>query len=133
MELITGGNAAADAMAAEKLRIRLISENIANAQTTKGPNGKTYCRKIAVFESFLDKNNCASVRVKEIANDKSAGDKIYNPAHPHADKNGFVEMPNVKVSKEMVDMILSSRAYEANLKGFKMVQSIAQKTLQIGK
>ena len=132
MELITGGSAAADAMAAEKLRLRLISENIANAQTTRGPNGKPYCRKTAVFESFLD-NNCTSVRVKEIANDKTEGEKIYNPSHPHADKNGFVEMPNVKVSQEMVDMILASRAYEANLKAFKTVQSIAQKTLQIGK
>lgn len=136
MELIPGIQASSDALAAEKLRLRLVAENIANAQTTRGPNGKPYQRKMAVFESYLagaGKEATTSVRVKSIQSDKSEGEKVYNPSHPHADKNGMVEMPNVKVSQEMVDMILASRTYEANLKAFKTVRMMAQKTLQIGK
>lgn len=123
----------ANALAAHKLQMRLISENIANAQTTKGPNGKPYQRKVPVFESILDNEGVSSVHVKEIKNDKTQGDVVYNPGHPHADKNGMVQMPNVKMSQEMVDMMVASRCYEANLKAFKLSHSMAQKTLQLGK
>ena len=131
--LISGLDMSANALAAHKLQMRLISENIANAQTTKGPNGKPYQRKVPVFESILDNEGVSSVHVKEIKNDKTQGDVVYNPGHPHADKNGMVQMPNVKMSQEMVDMMVASRCYEANLKAFKISQTMAQKTLQIGK
>lgn len=123
----------ANALAAYKLQMRLISENIANAQTTNGPNGKPYQRKVSVFESILDNEGLSSVHVKEIRNDRTQGDVVYNPGHPHADKNGMVQMPNVKMSQEMVDMMVASRCYEANLKAFKLSYSMAQKTLQLGK
>lgn len=123
----------ANALAAHKLQMRLISENIANAQTTRGPNGRPYQRKVPVFESILDNEGVSSVHVKEIKNDKTQGDVVYNPGHPHADKNGMVQMPNVKMSQEMVDMMVASRCYEANLKAFKLSHSMAQKTLQLGK
>ena len=131
--LISGLDMSANALAAHKLQMRLISENIANAQTTKGPNGKPYQRKVPVFESILDNEGVSSVHVKEIKNDKTQGDVVYNPGHPHADKNGMVQMPNVKMSQEMVDMMVASRCYEANLKAFKLSHSMAQKTLQLGK
>ncbi len=131
--LISGLDMSANALAAHKLQMRLISENIANAQTTKGPNGKPYQRKVPVFESILDNEGVSSVHVKEIKSDKTMGDVVYNPGHPHADKNGMVQMPNVKMSKEMVDMMVASRCYEANLKAFKLSYSMAQKTLQLGK
>lgn len=133
MELISGIEQSANALAAHKLQMRLISENIANAQTTRAPNGKPYQRKIPIFESVLDKQGLASVHVKEIKTDKTPGDAIYNPQHPHADAKGYVQMPNVKTSQEMVDMMIASRCYEANLKAFKISQTMAQKTLQIGK
>lgn len=131
--LISGLDMSANALAAHKLQMRLISENIANAQTTKGPNGKPYQRKVPVFESILDNEGVSSVHVKEIKNDRTQGDVVYNPGHPHADKNGMVQMPNVKMSQEMVDMMVASRCYEANLKAFKLSHSMAQKTLQLGK
>ena len=131
--LISGLDMSANALAAHKLQMRLISENIANAQTTRGPNGKPYQRKVPVFESILDNEGVSSVHVKEIKNDKTPGDVVYNPGHPHADKNGMVQMPNVKMSQEMVDMMVASRCYEANLKAFKFSHSMAQKTLQLGK
>lgn len=131
--LISGLDMSANALAAHKLQMRLISENIANAQTTRGPNGKPYQRKVPVFESVLDNEGVSSVHVKEIKNDRTMGDVVYNPGHPHADKNGMVQMPNVKMSQEMVDMMVASRCYEANLKAFKLSHSMAQKTLQLGK
>lgn len=131
--LISGLDMSANALAAHKLQMRLISENIANAQTTRGPNGRPYQRKVPVFESILDNEGVSSVHVKEIKNDKTQGDVVYNPGHPHADKNGMVQMPNVKMSQEMVDMMVASRCYEANLKAFKLSHSMAQKTLQLGK
>ena len=105
--LISGLDMSANALAAHKLQMRLISENIANAQTTRGPNGKPYQRKVPVFESILDNEGVSSVHVKEIKNDKTPGDVVYNPGHPHADKNGMVQMPNVKMSQEMVDMMVA--------------------------
>ena len=131
--LISGLDMSANALAAHKLQMRLISENIANAQTTKGPNGKPYQRKVPVFESILDNEGVSSVHVKEVKSDKTVGDVVYNPGHPHADTNGMVQMPNVKMSKEMVDMMVASRCYEANLNAFKLSYSMAQKTLQLGK
>lgn len=131
--LISGLDMSANALAAHKLQMRLISENIANAQTTKGPNGRPYQCKVPVFESILDDEGVSSVHVKEIKNDKTQGDVVYNPGHTHADKNGMVQMPNVKMSQEMVDMMVASRCYEANLKAFKLSHSMAQKTLQLGK
>ena len=132
-DLISGIEMSANALAAHKLQMRLISENIANAQTTKAPNGKPYQRKVPVFESLLDDQGVSSVHVKAIKTDKTPGDMVYNPGHPHADKNGMVQMPNVKMSQEMVDMMVASRCYEANLKAFKISQTMAQKTLQVGK
>lgn len=134
MDLIPGIQISADALAAQKLQMRLISENIANAQTTQGPNGKPYQRKTAVFETYLNEaEGVKSVRVKTIKTDKTQGDFVYNPGHPHANKQGMVQMPNVKISQETVDMMVASRAYEANLKAFKIMQGMAQKTLQLGK
>ena len=137
--LIPGLDSISGALAAEKLRLELVTENIANANTTKGPDGKPFRRKVAVFESYLPKTeamgekNMPTVHVKSIVEDKTPGAKVYDPSHPHADASGMVEMPNVQHSREMVDMIAASHAYNAQLKVFKMNRTIAQETLQIGK
>ncbi len=133
--LIPGFESTASALAAQKIHMQMISENIANAQTTKDVNGKPYQRKIVAFETLMDHSDPSNntVHVRTIQKDKAPDHYVYNPGHPHANSQGMVQMPNVKVSQEMVDMMMASRLYEANLKAFKLSQNMAQKTIQIGK
>ena len=132
--IIPGLESSASALAAQKLHMQVISENIANAHTTKDVDGKPYQRKIVAFESIINaSDNTHTVHVSSITRDKTPGNYIYNPNHPHANSQGMVQMSNVKLSQEMVDMIMASRIYEANLKAFKLSQGMAQKTIQIGK
>ncbi len=137
MSLIPGIELVSASLQAEKTRLECITQNIVNAQTTSGPNGKAYQKQEAVFESFLDKTmglaNLQSVRVSKISKDSSQGDKIYKPGHPHADANGMVQMPNVKVHEEMVNMISSSRSFEASLSVAHTATDLARKTLSIGR
>ena len=115
----------------------VIAQNIANAHTTKGADGKVYQRKVVSFESILDKSTIGAaatqgVRVSKISPDKSPGEIIYNPSDPSADKTGNVEMPNVNLATEMVDLVGSSRAYEANLSVIRNAKQMASKALTIG-
>jgi flagellar basal-body rod protein FlgC len=114
----------------------IVAQNIANAQTTRGADGKPYQRKIVSFETVMQSNGssetAAGVKVSQIANDTTPGPKVYNPQHPDADKQGMVEMPNVNLAYEMVDLISSTRAYEANLAVVKNAKQIAHKALTIG-
>jgi len=134
-----GIESTSSALAAEKLRLNLIAQNIANAQTTKDVNGQAYKRKYAVFEAYMTPEQAApgidtqGVRVSGVKEDMTPGLKIFNPQHPHADKNGMVEYPNVQLSNEMVDMIMASRAYEANLNVVKTSYQMAQQALNLGK
>jgi len=106
----------------------IISNNIANVNTTKTNNGTPYRRQLPVFEAVFaremadqeksDKGqvfNGEGVRVKQIVEDQSEFKSVYDPNHPHADDKGYVHMPNVNIVKEMVDMITASRAFEANV------------------
>ena len=140
MQLIPGIRASADALDAEKIRMDIIAQNIANANTTKDLDGKPYRRKLVEFESVMHhatthnpQGFVEGVRVRDIVQDDSPGPKIFNPAHPHADDEGYVRMPNVKVQREMVDLISSSRAYEANLSVIKTARSMARQALSIGR
>jgi len=138
MNLIPGVDASSQALSAEKLRMELIAQNIANANTTQGPDGKPYSRKMAVFETLMNEQQgtgrgAAGVRIAGIADDPNPGELIYNPAHPHANAEGFLQMPNVQMAREMVDLISSSRAYEANLKAVGTGQQMARQALAIGK
>ena len=140
MHLIPGAQASADALGAEKIRLDVIAQNIANANTTKDLNGKPYRRKLVEFEAVMHKATTQNpqgfvtgVRVRDIVADGNPGPKIYDPAHPHADAEGYVRMPNVKIHREMVDLISTSRAYEANLSVFKTARSMARQALAIGK
>ena len=141
MNLISGINATASALQAEKIRLNVIAENIANAHTTRDANGGVYRRKTVSFEALLDKNAGSTVgsfrprlvNVAGIDQDPTAGRLIYNPNHPHADEKGMVEFPNVEMSREMVDLISASRAYEANLSVIRTAREMAQQTLSIGR
>ncbi|MDH8676637.1 flagellar basal body rod protein FlgC [Fusibacter bizertensis] len=139
-------NVSASGLTAERLRMDLISENIANANVTRTASGTPYRRKVAVFRaqeanSFEQMLNSASgtstvgngVEIAGIVEDQSAFKKEYNPNHPDADENGYVNLPNVEVVNEMINLISASRAYEANITAVNTTKTMAMKALEIGK
>lgn len=149
MKLSTGFDISASALTAQRMRMDVISSNIANAETTRGSyvNGQfqPYKRKMVVleplqqsFSSLLNaqlgrKESAQGVRVAQIKEDQTPSKLVYNPTHPDADANGYVNMPNVDVAKEMVDMIAASRAYEANVTAINATKAMFVKALEIGR
>ncbi len=138
MNLISGIEISAGALSAQKTRLDIVAQNIANAQTTRGPNGQPFSRQVVSFETELVRRASGgaplqTVRVAGITADRSPGDQVYNPQHPDAGPDGLVQMPNVNLSYEMVDLITASRAYEANLSVVKNARQMAMKALEIGK
>ena len=137
MNLIAGIDVTSGALNAQKTRLDIVAQNIANAQTTRTPNGTPYQRQVVSFESELVRRTGGSslqtVRVASIQPDRTPGQQVHNPQHPDAGPDGLVTMPNVNLSYEMVDLITASRAYEANLSVVKNAKQMALKALQIGK
>ena len=137
MEILSGIDVTADALEAQKTRLDIVAQNIANAQTTRTPEGGPYQRKVVSFETELVRQEggapLESVSVASVTADPSPGQRVYNPQHPDAGPDGFVNMPNVNLAYEMVDMVTASRAYEANLSFAKNARQMAEKTLEIGK
>ncbi len=138
MNLIAGIDVSAGALNAQKTRLDIVAQNIANAQTTRTPSGGPYQRQIVSFESELVRHvgggqPLQTVRVAGISPDRTPGQQVYNPQHPDAGPDGMVTMPNVNLSFEMVDLITASRAYEANLSVVKNARQMAMKALEIGK
>ena len=145
MDLFTAMNTSSSALAAERTRMNLISSNLANVNTTRTPEGGPYKRKDAVFmatpvaDGFgkaLDGvagKHLRAVAVSEIVEDKSPPRMQYDPAHPDADPQGYVAMPNVNVVEEMADMITATRVYEANVMTAQAAKNMALKTLEISK
>lgn len=105
----------ASALEAQKVRMNVIASNIANASSTRTPEGGPYKRKDVLFESYLFDKNSVGVNIPKIIEDKRPFRIVYDPAHPDADKNGYVNYPNVNNIEEMVNLMNASRAYEANL------------------
>jgi flagellar basal-body rod protein FlgC len=142
IRVIPGADSTVSALNAERTKLEIISQNIANAHVTRNAEGGPYQRREVVFESVMndairsgDGSNQSAMMVKigRIERDESRGEMIKDPDHPDADANGYVTMPNVNIQEEMVDMILSSRAYEANLSAIKYARNMAVQTLSIGK
>ena len=137
MNLISGIDVTAGALSAQRMRLDIVAQNIANAETTRTPEGGPYQRQVVSFETELVKQAGGqllhTVRVADVSPDKSPGQQVYNPQHPDAGPDGMVQMPNVNLAFEMVDLITASRAYEANLAVAKNARSLAMKTLEIGK
>ncbi|MEI6519090.1 MAG: flagellar basal body rod protein FlgC [bacterium] len=122
----------ASGMTAQRVRLDLIANNIANAETTRvagGKPGEAYQRIVAVFQA----NEDGGVDVKDVVQDQTPGKMVYNPGHPDASKEGYVQMPNVNAVTEMVDMVVASRAYEANVTAINASKSMTRKALDIGK
>ena len=139
INILPGANSAASALQAEKVRMGVISQNIANASTTSTPAGGPYQRQVVRFETIMeDQFNLNSavreVRVAGIENDQRPFRLVYQPGHPDADqKTGMVKYPNVSVHEEMADLIASSRTVEANLAIIRNARQMAMQTLAIGK
>jgi flagellar basal-body rod protein FlgC len=134
------------ALTAERVKLDVISANIANANTTRGEfvNGKwvPYQRKMvelstnqaSSFEGYLNQElNPNGVKVDKIVNDTSPFKAVYDPTNPDSNAQGYVMMPNVDVTKEMVDLMSASRSYEANVTAFNAGKSMLEKALDIGK
>jgi flagellar basal-body rod protein FlgC len=136
-------NVSATGLTAERLRMDVTAENLANAQTTRGADGQPYRRKEVVlgeaaggaFGSQLAKamNGAPSggVEVEAITEDATPGKLVYDPGHPDADAKGYVRMPNVDTVAEMVDLITASRGYEANVTAMQTAKQMFSKTLDI--
>lgn len=134
MGLISTLKVSASGLSAERLRMDLIADNLANANTTRTPDGQPYRRKVAIFEPITPTPRMpGGVRVAQIAADASPPRMVYDPSHPDADANGYVTYPNVDIVHEMVDMITASRAYEANIQAFNAAKDMFMRTLDIGR
>ncbi|MDK2836581.1 MAG: flagellar basal-body rod protein FlgC [Thermosediminibacterales bacterium] len=134
-------------LTAQRLRMDIISNNIANVNTTRSKNGEPYRRQIPVFQErgsgirfkdiFLQKEADnqiqKGVRVVGIKEDQSPFKLVYNPDHPDANEDGYVKMPNVDIIREMVDLISASRAYEANVTAINSSKNIFLKALEIAR
>ena len=139
IQILTGIQNTSAALDAEHTRLDVISQNIANAQTTRDVDGKPYQRRVVVFENVLNDKmqggNPAlpAMHVAKIERDLRPSIKVYSPGNPEADAHGMVAMPNVNIHEEMADYISAQRAFEANLAVVKNSRSLAMQTLAIGK
>ncbi|WP_409305418.1 flagellar basal body rod protein FlgC [Peribacillus sp. SCS-155] len=150
MSMFQSLNTTASALTGQRLRMDIISSNMANAESTRAEfvDGKwqPYKRKVAVlqadegkFSSFLhtamgkSDGTGQGLNVTEIRDDNSPAKLVYDPEHPDAREDGYVEMPNVDPLKEMVDLMSATRSYEANVTVFNASKSMLMKALEIGK
>jgi flagellar basal-body rod protein FlgC len=140
VNLLTGIQATSSALEAERLRMEVVSQNIANAQVTRGSDGRPYQRQQVVFESVLNNQlgqpggSQYQVHVSRVDKDPRPFLMVYRPGHPDADpQTGMVSMPNINMHEEMVDMIASSHAFEANIAVVKNARQMAMQALSIGK
>ncbi len=145
MSVFSGMDISATGMTAQRTRLDIISENIANVNTTRDSEGNVYKRKSVIFQekeypSFSDTLTTATggmigggVKVSQIFEDESEGKKVYDPSNPDADDDGYVTYPNVNTVTEMTDMIDASRSYEANVTAFNASKNMQLKALELGK
>jgi flagellar basal-body rod protein FlgC len=143
MDFFNSMDVSASALSAERTRMNLISSNLANANTTRTPEGGPYKRKDAVFaatptskpfDRALDSatgRDVRQVKVMQVIEDQNPPRLQYDPTHPDANAQGYVALPNVNVVEEMADMINTSRSYEANVTAVQAAKSMAMKALDI--
>lgn len=149
-------NISVSAMLAQRLRMDVIAQNIANADTTRTEAGGPYVRQVTVFQenvsytkirkpvlefSTVLKNNIVQrrnlrfegVQVTQILKDPTPPKPVYDPSHPDADENGYYYLPNVDVAEEQMDALAADNSYQANLTIYNSMKSMAQKALTIGR
>jgi flagellar basal-body rod protein FlgC len=134
-------DASASGLAAERMRIEVAVSNLANAESTRGPDGRAYRRRdvvlasgpVETFDAALGRTGAVGVRVADIVEDASAPRRRYEPSHPDADAEGYVALPNVDSAEEMVDMVGAARAYQANLTAISIIRDLIQRALELGR
>jgi len=139
-------DASASALDAHRARIEVAVSNIANAESTRGPDGTPYRRRDVVlasapvgsgndvtFDAALGRASAVGVQVSDVVEDQSPFRTRYEPAHPDADQDGFISLPNVDVPEEVVDMLGAARAYQANLQAIGLINDTIKKALELGK
>ena len=133
-------NIVGSALTAERFRMNIVLQNIANQNTTRTEDGGPYRRKQVVFETreqsfseILDKAQNGGLRVKEVVENENEFIPVYDPNHPDANEEGYVFYPNVNNAEEQVDLMEASRAYEANVSALSVVKAMATKALEIGR
>lgn len=133
MSLFNIFNIAGSAMTAQSQRLNVVASNLANADSTNGPDGKPYRAKQVVFSATpMDGQGGVGVKVAAVVDDTSPMKTVYDPKHPQANEQGYVTLPNVNVVEEMVNMISSSRSYQNNVEVMNASKSLLLKTLTIG-
>jgi flagellar basal-body rod protein FlgC len=144
MNFLKSFNISGSGLTAQKLRMDVIAQNIANAQATRTENGGPYRRKMVILNSmegggsFQDallkaSKGMGGVSVNGIVGDPAPFIPVYDPSHPDANEEGYVMLPNVNTTKEMIDLLGASRAYESNVTAFNAIKAMALKALEIGK
>ena len=133
MPLTTILDIAASGMTAQSHRLNATASNLANAESTTGPDGKPYRAKQVVFGTVaLDGRGAHGVRVTGVVADPAPLRQVFDPKHPQADKSGYVTLPNVNAVEEMVNMISASRAYQNNVELMNAAKQLMLRTLTLG-
>ena len=154
MSFMNSINIIGSGLTAQQLRLDIVSENITNSNTTRVENGEgAYRRKTVVFEAMSGKDNfraamaraaaglapnkgyetAGGVRVAEIGEDQSPMKLVYDPTHPDANEQGYIELPNVDMVKEIADAMAATQAYSANVTALNALKAVVSKGLEIGK
>lgn len=133
MSLFNVFNISGSAMSAQSQRLNAVASNLANADSATSANGTPYKAKQVVFSATPTASQDASgVKVLKVVEDSSPAKVVYDPKHPLANEKGYVTMPNVNVTEEMVNMISASRAYQNNVETMNAAKTMLLKTLTIG-
>lgn len=133
MSIFSGMRICASGISGERFRMDVISSNIANMNTTRTDEGGPYRRKVAIFKENYDKDlGMLGVKTVKIEEDDSEFRLEYNPTHPDANEEGYVEYPNVDILVEKTDLMTAQRAYEANVDALTAQKNMISKALEIG-
>jgi flagellar basal-body rod protein FlgC len=145
-DFLTALQISASGLSAQRQRVTIAASNLANAESTRGPDGQPYHRRDPVmaaraFESQLDlaskrpgeASQAVGVEVTQVVEDQTPGKKVYLPGHPDADKDGFVTFPNVNPLNETVNLMTASRGYDANATAVDTLKTMAQRALDIAR
>jgi flagellar basal-body rod protein FlgC len=140
-DFLTALRVSASGLSAQRMRVNLATSNLANAESTRGPDGQPYRRKDPVLQAVSFEANlrepgeaeAVGVEVAGISEETSPGKRVYSPGHPDADGDGFVTFPDVNPIHEVVNLMSASRSYEANATALETLKSMALRALEIAR
>jgi len=134
MSLFSVLSISASGMAAQRARAEVVAENLANADTTRTPDGGPYRRRDVVFETMLAEEmqtRSTGVAVAGVRVDERDPERRYSPGHPDADKEGYVAMPRINPAEEMIDLMGASRGYQANVASFSAAKDMIHRSIDL--